>query len=72
MRWTGVRSMQAVDDVQSLFVRFERADWFWKFLLRQRTATAHPVRNAGLGIEALILHKENDSLERLAATTGTR
>lgn len=53
-------SMETVDDVQSFFVRFERFDWLGKFGSRQRTTVAHSFGDAGLRIEALILHEKDD------------
>ncbi len=54
--------MQAVDDVQSFLIGFECIDGLGKFGFRQRAAAVHPFRNAGLRIEALVLHEEDDTL----------
>ena len=62
VRRTGMQAVQAVDNVQSFFVRLKRLDGFRKLGLRQRTAPFHPVRNASRRIETLVLQKENNPL----------
>ena len=62
VRGTGVESMQTVDDVQPLLVRFECTDRLGKFCFRKRAAAVHPFWNTGLRIEALVLHEEDHTL----------
>ena len=63
MRRAGVHAVQAVDDMQSFLVRFERTESAPAVLLfASEPLLVIPLRNTGLRIEALILHKEDDTL----------
>ena len=67
VRGAGVHAVQTVDDVQAFLEGLQRLDGLGQLGCGQRAAVAHSRRDAGLRVEALILHEEDHAFR----TTGT-
>ena len=62
VRRAGVSPMQAIDNMQAIFIRFQRTDWLGKSHPGKRTAGGHSFRNTRRWVETLILHEEDYTL----------
>jgi hypothetical protein len=72
VRRTGVDTVQAVDDVKSVFKGLQRLDRLRQFGFGQRATVFHTRRDAGLRIKALILHEKDHPLWPTVGGSGSR
>lgn len=69
VRRTRVNTMETRNDIDVFLERFQGTNWVGQFHVGQRPGFLHSLRDAGCGVETLVLEEENDPF-RAAGTNG--